>query len=57
MENTEIGPQLTAAYAAARDWIYDTFEDAPDTLSNDEVRAAIYRHYDGGWNAFILTCR
>jgi hypothetical protein len=45
---------LTAAQLAeAREWIYDSYEDAPEDLTDAEVTAAVRRHYDGGLAAFL----
>lgn len=41
--------------AEARAWIADTFGDAPSDLTDAEVRAAVARHYDGGWAAFVTN--
>lgn len=37
----------------ARDWILDCFEDAPVDLSDDEIVAAVERHYHGGLAGFL----
>ena len=50
----EMGPRLAAAYQEARNWIADSFEDAPATLTNAEVKAGIEHHYEGGWDQFII---
>jgi methylthioribose-1-phosphate isomerase len=53
----EIGPRLTAVANEARDWITDCFADAPASLTYGELITAINRHYDGGWDAFVLDTR
>jgi hypothetical protein len=45
---------LTATYAAARNWLFDCFEDAPADMTNAEAKAGVSRHYEGGWSTFIL---
>ena len=37
----------------ARDWIADSFEDAPDDLTDRDVIEGIRRHYIGGMIQFI----
>jgi hypothetical protein len=43
--------QLTEAL----DWLMDCFPDVPETLTDDEIVAAMNRHYDGGWRMFKLS--
>jgi hypothetical protein len=40
--------------AEADSFLEDCFSDYPDHLSADEIRAAINRHYCGGWTAFVV---
>lgn len=44
----------------ARGWLDDCFsgvaDDYPPTLSDDQVVAAVERHYFGGWEAFQEEC-
>lgn len=45
-----------ALLVEARGWISDCEwgDDVdPDDLDDDEVRAGVERHYDGGWDAFV----
>lgn len=57
----EIGPQLTRVYAEAYAWIMDCeWADGPfdpDELTFAQVKAGINRHYEGGWNEFIISCQ
>lgn len=59
---TELGPQLAVVYVEARAWLTDCFgsgeEDAAiiDEIPDRRIREAINRHYEGGWDAFILNC-
>jgi hypothetical protein len=40
--------------AEGLDWLEDCFEDCPSDLTADEIRAAVNRHYGGGWTAFLV---
>lgn len=47
-------PEGHPSLDAARAWICDCFEDAPADLTDLEVVRAIDRHYEGGWERFVL---
>lgn len=43
----------------ARNWLEDAFPDYVDhikTLWPSQVRRAVQRHYEGGWDAFLSDC-
>lgn len=50
-----MGPRLQQAYAEAMGWIHDSFEDAPEVMTPQEIKAGINRHYEGGWDALITA--
>lgn len=56
----EIGPRLLRVYAEAYAWIMDCewadgpFE--PGDLTFAQVKCGIEKHYEGGWDAFVLAC-
>ena len=53
-----MGNRTSEEMAEARGWVADAFgSEAPDDLTDDEVEAAISRHYDGGWDAFVADCQ
>ena len=43
------GPALFREY---EDLSYEDYEDEIKMLSDEEVRDAVQRHYDGGWDTF-----
>jgi hypothetical protein len=53
-QRVNANPEL---YRAAREWIADCWEN-PDTagLTDNEVRAGVTRHFDGGWPSFVSVC-
>lgn len=44
------GPSLFREY---EDHSFEDYEDEIKMLSDEEVRDAVQRHYDGGWDEFV----